>query len=199
MTDTRPIKQIRPGPEALKALTHADRLRMLAILRLEGPQTASGLATRLGLTSGATSYHLRQLAQHGFIEDAPDLGTGRDRWWRAAHESTNTEDDAPAGSSEAETIGAYLSAIVGGQVRLILAAQSRHAGLPVEWRRASTASDATFWLTADEARALTERLVDELRALKAANPPLDGPAPQGSRRFSVQIHAFPHPGFGETE
>jgi hypothetical protein len=30
-----------------------------------------------------TSYHLRQLADHGFIEDAPDLAKGRERWWRA--------------------------------------------------------------------------------------------------------------------
>ena len=125
MTARRTIRNISPGPSALKALTHPDRLRMLGILRLEGPQTASGLAARLGLNSGATSYHLRQLAQHGFIEDAPELGSARDRWWRAAHESTHTEDDAPAGTPEAEMTGAYLSVIVGRQVEQILAAQAR--------------------------------------------------------------------------
>ena len=42
---------------------------MLGILRTEGATTATALAQRLGLNTGATSYHLRQLAQHGFIVD----------------------------------------------------------------------------------------------------------------------------------
>ena len=69
---TREITRIVPDATALKALTHPLRLRMLGMLRIDGPATATGLAERLGLNSGATSYHLRQLAQHGFIEEAAD-------------------------------------------------------------------------------------------------------------------------------
>jgi len=32
-------------------------------------------------SSGATSYHLRQLAHYGYIEEAPTKA-GRERWWR---------------------------------------------------------------------------------------------------------------------
>ncbi len=70
-------------------LAHPERLRMLGLLRIEGPATATGLADRLGLNFGATSYHLRQLAKHGFIAEADDLGTKRERWWRAKHDTTS--------------------------------------------------------------------------------------------------------------
>ena len=63
------LTSITPDPTALKALSHPVRLRMLGLLRADGPATASSLALRLGLNSGATSYHLRQLHQHGFVVD----------------------------------------------------------------------------------------------------------------------------------
>ena len=69
------LTSITPGPEALRALSHPVRLRLLGLLRMDGPSTASALATRLGLNSGATSYHLRQLAQHGFVVDARRAAT----------------------------------------------------------------------------------------------------------------------------
>ncbi len=56
---------------------------MLQTLRRGGPATATVLARALGENTGATSYHLRVLAEHGFVEDDPDLGHGRERWWRA--------------------------------------------------------------------------------------------------------------------
>ncbi len=65
---------ITPSPQQLKALTHPTRLRMLGLLRIDGPATATTLAQRLGLNTGATSYHLRQLAQHGFVVDDDSPG-----------------------------------------------------------------------------------------------------------------------------
>ncbi|MDP2774304.1 MAG: helix-turn-helix domain-containing protein [Nocardioides sp.] len=87
------VTSITPSPQALKALTHPVRLRMLGLLRTEGPATATRLATRLGLNSGATSYHLRQLARHGFVVDDEERGNARERWWRAAR-STATDNTA---------------------------------------------------------------------------------------------------------
>ena len=37
-------------------------------------------------SSGATSYHLRQLGRYGLIEEDPDRGAGRERWWRRREE-----------------------------------------------------------------------------------------------------------------
>jgi DNA-binding transcriptional ArsR family regulator len=66
---------------AVRALAHPLRLRLLDLLRFDGPATATLLASRVGESSGSTSYHLRQLARHGFIEEVAKRG-GRERWWR---------------------------------------------------------------------------------------------------------------------
>jgi hypothetical protein len=51
------------------------------------------LARRVGESSGATSYHLRQLAAYGFAEDDPDRGGAvRERWWRATDAYTTWRD-----------------------------------------------------------------------------------------------------------
>ncbi|MQA80835.1 MAG: helix-turn-helix domain-containing protein [Streptosporangiales bacterium] len=67
---------------ALRALRHPLRQRMLRLLDRNGPATATTLARDLGENSGATSYHLRRLAEHGFVEDDAERGHGRERWWR---------------------------------------------------------------------------------------------------------------------
>ena len=69
-------------PEALRLLAHPMRHRIARQLR-RGPATSTTLARALGLNTGATSYHLRQMARHGFIEELPELARGRERWWRA--------------------------------------------------------------------------------------------------------------------
>ena len=108
------LSSITPGPEALRALSHPLRLRILGLLRMDGPSTATALATRLGLNSGATSYHLRQLAQHGFVVDDEARGNARERWWRAAHQSTRvpTDDAAPDAVADRDTNDAFLANLV---------------------------------------------------------------------------------------
>src|SRR5512132_2145690 len=76
----------RPGVpsddvRAVRALAHPLRLELLDLLRFEGPATATLMARRGGESIGATSYHLRQLARYGYIEETPCQG-GRERWWR---------------------------------------------------------------------------------------------------------------------
>ncbi|MFF5775091.1 helix-turn-helix domain-containing protein [Streptomyces californicus] len=78
----------------LRAVAHPLRLRLLNALREFGPATASGLGGRLGESSGATSYHLRQMAEAGLVEDAPELGKGRERWWRSVHDGSIFESSA---------------------------------------------------------------------------------------------------------
>ena len=122
---------ITPSPQQLRALTHPIRLRMLGILRTEGPTTATALAQRLGLNTGATSYHLRQLAQHGFIVDDESRGNGRERWWQAAHASTPdrawTSYPDPA---DKETLDAYLQSVVVVYTQMLQQAVEERSTLP---------------------------------------------------------------------
>jgi len=68
----------------LRALAHPRRQRMLQHLTVHGPATSATLARALGLNTGATSCHLRELARYGFVEEqARGAGHGRERWWRA--------------------------------------------------------------------------------------------------------------------
>ena len=76
---------------ALRALSHPLRTRILGALRLEGEATASQLARQLGESSGATSYHLRQLARFGLVEESPNQVSRRDRIWRASHAMTSID------------------------------------------------------------------------------------------------------------
>lgn len=69
-------------PARLKALAHPMRRQMLRHLSLHGPATSTTLGELLGAKTGTTSYHLRQLEKHGFIEEIPERSTGRERWWR---------------------------------------------------------------------------------------------------------------------
>src|SRR5689334_10789603 len=67
--------------KAIRALAHPLRLRLLDLLRFEGPSTATKLAGLVGESSGATSYHLRMLAQYGYVEEA-EATDNRERWWK---------------------------------------------------------------------------------------------------------------------
>lgn len=186
----RQVSQIAPDPTALKALAHPLRLRMLGMLRIDGPATASGLAARLGLNSGATSYHLRQLALHDFIEEDQGRGSQRDRWWRARHETTNYL----ASDAEGEVLDAglaFLQAALNWQMQQMQGALRAYAELAPDWRRASTASDYTIALTAEAAQELVKKLQALVAEAMAAAPALGTPLPDGARPFSIILHAAP--------
>jgi DNA-binding MarR family transcriptional regulator len=183
VTAPRTLSRVVPDPTALKALTHPVRLRMLGMLRVDGPATATQLAARLGLNSGATSYHLRQLAQYGFIEEAPHASR-RDRW-------------VPASEVEGEALDldlAFNQAILSLQVGQMQQALEEYAELPAEWRKASTASDIIIPMTAEQAEALTRRLTDIILEAMRVAPPLGELAPLDMVPFSIMLHAFPYPG-----
>lgn len=77
--------------QALKAFTHPVRMRLYELLEEYGAATATMLAERIEENTGVTSYHLRQLARHGLIVEVPEKGRGKERWWRAAGFSTDTD------------------------------------------------------------------------------------------------------------
>ena len=193
MTNKRTISRVEPDSMALRALAHPQRMRMLGLLRIEGPATATGLAARLGLNSGATSYHLRQLARHGFIEEDAARGNGRDRWWRAAHESTtflskdNTDDDAVDAGI------AFAQAALNAQIEQMQRALARHVELAPEWRKASTISDFNIPLSAAKAEALVAKLHAVLWDAMETAPPLGETYEAGLEPVTIILHAFPRP------
>lgn len=188
----REVGQIVPDAMALRALAHPQRMRMLGLLRLDGPATATSLAQRLGLNSGATSYHLRQLARHGFIEEDQSRGNARDRWWRASHESTS----APSHGVDEDAVdaaAAFSQAALHWQVGQMQQAVERQARLPSEWRDASTASDFTIPMTAAQAKVLSDKLTALLWEAKQDAPALGSDYDGGVEPVTIVLHVFPRP------
>jgi DNA-binding transcriptional ArsR family regulator len=173
----------------LKALAHPLRVRMLGTLRSDGPATATQLAKRLGENTGTTSWHLRQLADAGFIEEDPERGSKRDRWWRARTRSTQLAVRDFADQPELlGVIGLYLQGVVENQFSRAADFVGHADDWPPAWQDAANFSD--FALTLDPAgvTALTEELFEVIRRYQAAEP-----AP-GAEPVSVQLQAFPRRG-----
>jgi DNA-binding transcriptional ArsR family regulator len=181
---------ITPTAAGLRALSHPTRLKMLMLLRLEGPATATGLAGQLKLNTGATSYHLRQLAEHGFIEEDTERGDARDRWWKSAHQSTR------AGlrfeeSDEAESAESYLQSVAMMYTESLMQAVAERRYLPLPWQKASTTSDWHLRLTAERAEQLTDALAELIDSWSEHEEPDDT---DGVADFVVNLNAFPRPG-----
>ncbi|MGH3509617.1 MAG: ArsR/SmtB family transcription factor [Nocardioidaceae bacterium] len=185
---------ITPSAAGLRALSHPTRLKMLMMLRLEGPATATHLARELKLNTGATSYHLRQLAEHGFIVEDTERGDGRDRWWKSAHQSTRAALFSRAGEEEAESAEAYLHSVVLLYTETLMqhAAERRH--LPMPWQRASTTSDWHLRLTPERAERLTDALAELVERCSEEEDPEGTEGTEGAGDFVVNLNAFPRPG-----
>ncbi len=192
------------GMEALRALAHPLRVEIMNELSDFGPATASGLAERLGESSGSTSYHLRQLAKHGIIVEDAEKGSGRERWWKMAPGGVTIGSPetlaTPAGREANELISREWQQ---NNERRLTAFLRR--GLDVygsEWMQASTLSTSHLQLTIDqlaefgrEYYAMQTRLREKWRA--EGNGPDshdgggDGAGAEGSLRVQVQFNAFP--------
>lgn len=181
------LTSITPSPAGLKALAHPVRLRMLGLLRTDGPATATTLAERLEINTGAASYHLRQLAQHGFVVDDDSRGNRRDRWWQAAHQMTTTSSDQVGDPATRDTLDAYVQSVVVVMTEQLQHAVEERSRLAPEWRDAETFSDWNFRMTPARARAFVEALAATL----ADTEEDDG---EDAADFVVQVNAYPRPG-----
>ena len=165
-----PPRSTPTSPGSARSATRCD-CGCSRLLRGEGPATATTLAARLDLNTGATSYHLRQLAQHGFIEEDSERGNARDRWWRAAHESTRT-DFREKGIVDSD-VEAYLTTVALMYADRMRAAVSEMPFLPEEWRPVGTLSDWEVRLTPARAEALVQELAAVIE--DADDSDADGP------------------------
>lgn len=195
----RPLRIKQLDARSVQVLAHPLRSRLLASLRVEGPGTASTLGERLGESSGATSYHLRVLAAHGFIEEDPSRGRGRERWWRSAHDATSWRPDQFRGDPDAQAAEQWLSGAVvrTGMERLDQWITRRPSADP-QWVAASEESDYRLTMTPPQLRSLMQELQevvlrhrevaeDTSAGDSAAAAEGDGPA----RPVWLLMYAFP--------
>ncbi len=174
--------------QQLVTLAHPIRSRLLSALRTGGPATASVLALRLGTNSGTTSYHLRRLAEVGLIEDVPEHGDGRDRWWRPAQESHSYSAEAHPRDADAVAASDWLHE---HYLRLShrraedWAEQRRE--WPAPWRSAATMSDWALRLTPEQLAAMNVDIDAVIELWRGDADPSDTAA----ERVAVILHDFP--------
>lgn len=149
---------IRLDERQLRVLAHPLRARIPGLLRIGGPATATDLARVLGTNSGATSYHLRRLAEVGLVVDTGE-GIGRRREWRAASEFHSwVPSDFDGRPDAVAAVGwlqrAYLREFVERAERWEDAAPE----WPTVWRDALGLSDTFVEVTPTQASTLREEL-----------------------------------------
>ena len=172
----------------MRALTHPIRLALLEALKLEGPLTATLAGEVIGEPPNTCSFHFRQLAKYGFVEEAGQAG-GRSRPWRLTshgmHFSDLHEDSDTAVA--AKGLDRMLRSRYFDRLEAFYASRSDY---PLAWQETTGGSQALLHLTPDELRAIDqeittifERYLD--RNLDASRRPAD------SLPIEVLLFAYP--------
>ncbi|MEV7386597.1 helix-turn-helix domain-containing protein [Streptomyces sp. NPDC091215] len=176
---------------SLRGLAHPLRMELLDALRRHGPATASMLAGRLGESSGATSYHLRQLAAHGFVEDAPEHGKGRERWWQVVKQGI-AMGDALLQDATPEVRGAadlFLHEIANAHARELTSwVATRDEWLPKWADHAMDLSDWSLRLPPARSRELIRRMHELIKEYDGLEEFEDDPDAEYIR---IHSHLFP--------
>jgi DNA-binding transcriptional ArsR family regulator len=179
-----------PDPRKLRGLAHPLRLRILGLLRSEGPSTATKLAERLGESSGSTSYHLRQLAAYGFVvPDSESDRKGKERWWRSASRFTDIpRAEAREGHAGAEGFLRALASDFHREMDDFLDSLHR---LPEEWNEGWTLSDRFVSLTPEDAFRLRVEMRDLIESFIQNGRRDDGEAQGSAIDVLVQVQILP--------
>ena len=174
---------------ALRAYAHPVRMKLILALRTRGPLTATQAARLLGESSGTASFHLRQLAKYGLVEETGD-GTGREKPWRATATSTDW-DEMPKTPEAAAAAGLLSQVLVESYFAQLMRWLEVRTGESEEWQRAAFIGDRYLWLTAEELARLGHDLaaVADKYFERQARPEL---RPPGARLVTYLHLGFPN-------
>lgn len=137
----------------LRAMAHPLRIRLLNELALHGPCTATELADRVDESPANCSWHLRQLAKFGLIEDMP--GPGRNRPWRWIPTGNRWRPTSP----EMQQAGAQVAAtLIDYEFAQLMAWEAHENEEPEKWREAAFSNQTMTWMTAEELAEVNQTL-----------------------------------------
>ncbi|HZE04713.1 MAG TPA: helix-turn-helix domain-containing protein [Solirubrobacteraceae bacterium] len=181
-------QQLR-DPRGMRALAHPVRLALMDALSLEGELTATQAAQIVGESPANCSFHFRQLAKYGFVEEAGG-GTGRQRPWRLKTLAI-TLDIEDASETATAVAGRELLAILQEQAIARLRNWTATQWLfPKRWRKAFQAKQALWWVTPQE----LEQLGEEMLALMLRySDRLQDPSRRPEGALPVEFLGFAYP------
>lgn len=175
-------------PRALRAVAHPVRLALIGALRQQGPLTATQAGALIGESATTCSFHLRQLAKYGLVEDAGG-GRGRERPWRATAWFTSWPGSA-SDPKQAAAVELMNSVVAERYFERVLQWLERQAEEPPEWLDAAHLDDTAGYLTAAELADMRQGLDDlfEPYSKRLRNPEQ---RPPDARLVSFIRIAFP--------
>ena len=174
---------------ALRAVAHPVRLALVGLLRREGPLTATRAGALLGESATTCSFHLRQLARYGLVEEAGG-GRGRERPWRATASFTSWP--SVAENPEAQVAADALTAVVARRYFERLMRWLEHRSEDArEWREAPLFGDTIIVATAQELVELGRQLDELLEPYRRRLAEQREAWPPGARHVMVVKLAFP--------
>jgi DNA-binding transcriptional ArsR family regulator len=176
-------------PQTMRALGHPVRLALLEVLSLYGSLTATEAGKHIGESATTCSFHLRQLANYGLVEEAGG-GKGRARPWRMS--SYGIDLSHTANEPEANIAARALARLARERqlTRLDTWLQTQSA-YPPSWRHAARESEHLIFATAEEVSRLGDEfssLLEERFGERAATP---SARPEGALPVEVLTFAYP--------
>jgi predicted ArsR family transcriptional regulator len=175
-------------PRAMRAMAHPIRLALLEALNEAGSLTATEAGEIVGESPANASFHLRQLAKYGFVEEA-EGASGRTRPWKIRHLGTSFTDvhDDPETATAARGLERVLRERYVARARQ--AFEDRQA-LPEEWRAVTGMNQMSLYLTPDELKALDDDII-ELLFKRYADRRVPSPEhPAGAERVEILTLAY---------
>jgi DNA-binding transcriptional ArsR family regulator len=152
-----PVRRVTDA-STLRALSHPVRIQLIEALGMYGTMTATQVGELIGESPTTCSFHLRQLARYGFVEEAGG-GKGRARPWRVVSEAvqlTSAPGD-PESELAAEALGRMIHERQASRFRNWRDTRHRY---PDEWVKAATNSQHLLYMTAAELRQLNDDIAE---------------------------------------
>ncbi|MBO1755205.1 helix-turn-helix domain-containing protein [Allobranchiibius sp. CTAmp26] len=160
MVSKRRVSTPVHDPRTLRAIAHPVRNRILTELTATGPARAADLAQDLGIPANQASFHLRQLAKYGVVQEAPEAARDRrDRVWKVVAEGGyNINMRELEASPDTRAASAVWRTHFEQWAHAAISAALRRTA--VDDKAVVTISDTALRLTDEEAKSLTEELND---------------------------------------
>jgi DNA-binding transcriptional ArsR family regulator len=183
----------------MRALAHPVRIALVEALILGGAMTATEAGERIGESPTTCSFHLRQLAKYGLVEEAGG-GRGRARPWRL----TGTGLGLTVAPEDAETqiaAAALLGLVRERQLERYRTWRQTAVSYPRRWRDAADDSSYIFYLTVEELEQLNKDLSAMLMPLFLERMADPSKRPAGSVPVELLLFSYPiaHPAAGDAE
>ena len=166
-----------------RTLANPLRRRILSYLQQHREANSTSLARALGESTGTTSYHLRKLAEQGFVEEIPEKSGGRERWWRALPFHIQAPDPAKMAAAERSAAIEHARARAEHDIDLYFRVLTQYEG-PEGWAQSSRGG---FYMTRQELLAFYQEYIALLR--KYGHTIHD--APHGARPVALRFFAVP--------